>query len=169
MTTRSSMPFEQTDVVRVTRSGDSNTVIAGTFAVTRPAMFDAITGADHLPHWMSAAGMTLSKVHLDQRPGGSFRYVYQRPSGKTIEVRGAYREFDPPRGFSYVETYDFSPLRIEVTTSLEEEGDRTRFTQTLHYATAKERDQDFDPVATSSREAYARLARYMSGEKEHST
>jgi uncharacterized protein YndB with AHSA1/START domain len=107
--------------------------------------------------------MSLAEAHVDGRAGGSFRYVFQRPSGKKIEVRGAYSAFDPPRGFAYVETYDFSPLRLDVTTALEEAGGETRLTQTLRYASAQERDDDFDGVATSSREAYAKLARYLRG------
>jgi uncharacterized protein YndB with AHSA1/START domain len=105
--------------------------------------------------------MALAETHVDGRAGGSFRYVFQRPSGAKIEVRGAYSAFDSPRGFAYVETYDFSPLRIEVTTALEEAGGETRLTQVLRYASTRERDEDFDGVAASSREAYAKLARYL--------
>jgi uncharacterized protein YndB with AHSA1/START domain len=149
------------DTVRVTRKSEREIEVAGTFAVSREVLFDAITSPEHLRHWMSAGGMALAETHVDGRAGGSFRYVFQRPSGAKIEVRGAYSAFDPPRGFAYVETYDFSPLRIEVTTALEEAGGETRLTQTLRYATARERDEDFDGVATSSRAAYANLARYL--------
>jgi uncharacterized protein YndB with AHSA1/START domain len=149
------------DTVRVTRPTDRDIEVAGTFAVPRQVLFDAITRPEHLAQWMSAGGMALAETQVDARAGGSFRYVFQRPSGKKLEVRGSYQTFDPPRGFSYVETYDFSPLRIEVTTVLDEAGDVTRLTQTLSYASARERDDDFDGVATSSREAYAKLARYL--------
>jgi uncharacterized protein YndB with AHSA1/START domain len=149
------------DPVRVTRKNDREVQVAGTFGVPRPVLFDAITSPEHLPHWMSAGGMALAETHVDGRAGGSFRYVFQRPSGAKIEVRGAYSAFDPPRGFAYVETYDFSPLRIEVTTALEEAGGETRLTQVLRYASTRERDEDFDGVAASSREAYAKLARYL--------
>jgi uncharacterized protein YndB with AHSA1/START domain len=135
--------------------------MADTFAVPPEVLFDAITQPASLKQWLYGAGMTLAEAHVDGRPGGSFRYVYRRPSGRTIEVRGAYRTFDPPRGFSYVESYDFSPLRIEVTTALAKDGARTRFTQTLHYASAAERDEDFPGVADSSKEAYAKLARLL--------
>ena len=151
----------QEDTVRVTRKNDSEIEVAGTFAVSRQVLFEAITRPEHLTHWMSAGGMALAEAHVDGRAGGSFRYVFQRPSGKKIEVRGAYSAFDPPSGFAYIETYDFSPLRIEVTTALKEAGDKTRLTQTLRYASTRERDEDFDGVATSSREAYAKLARYL--------
>ena len=96
--------------------------------------------------------MPLAETHVDGRPSGSFRYVFQRPSGKQIEVRGAYQTFD----------HDFSPLRIDVTTALDDVSGETRLTQTLRYASARERDEDFVGVSTSSREAYAKLARYLS-------
>ena len=151
----------QENTVEVTKKADREVVISGTFAVASRTLFDAITQPDQLRQWMSAGGMTLAEAHVDPRPGGGFRYVYQRPSGKKIEVRGAYRAFDPPRGFAYLESYDFSPLKIEVTTSLEEAGGKTRFTQTLRYSSTQDRDDDFEGVATSSREAYAKLAGYL--------
>jgi uncharacterized protein YndB with AHSA1/START domain len=155
----------QESPVRVTRTSDREIEVTGTFTVPRQVLFDAITQPEHLTHWMSAGGMTLAGAHVDPRAGGSFRYEFKRPSGATIQVRGAYRSFDPPRGFAYLETYDFSPLQIEVTTALEEAGRETRFMQTLRYASTHERDEDFDGVATSSREAYAKLARYLETRK----
>jgi len=151
----------QKDIVSVTKTGDREVVVAGTFDVPRQVMFDAITQPEPLKQWMSAGGMSLAEVHIDARPGGSFRYVFERASGSRIEVRGAFRTFDPPRGFAYLESYDFSPLEIEVTTKLDEVSGRTRFTQNLRYFSTRERDEDFEGVAASSREAYARLARYL--------
>ncbi len=153
--------------MRVTKSGDREIVVAGTFAVPPHVLFEAITEPKHLEHWMSAGGMTLAEARVDGRAGGSFRYVFQRPSGKKLEVRGAYRTFDAPRGFAYLETYDFSPLRVEVTTALEEDGDGTRFTQTLRYFSPGERDEDFEGVATSSTEAYGNLAKYLFRSSHH--
>ena len=77
----------QEDVVRVTKVSDRETIVTGTFAVPRETLFDAITRPDHLKHWMSATGMALAETHVDGRPGGTFRYVFQRPSGRKIEVQ----------------------------------------------------------------------------------
>jgi uncharacterized protein YndB with AHSA1/START domain len=151
----------QRETVRVTKVSDRDIVVAGTFAVPRSVLFEALTKPDRLKHWMSASGMELADVRVDARAGGSFRQVFKRPSGRTIEVRGAYRTFDPPRSFMYLETYDFSPLRIEVTTALEETGGETRLTRTMHYFSPRERDEDYEAVATSSRKAYAKLAGYV--------
>jgi uncharacterized protein YndB with AHSA1/START domain len=151
--------------VRVTKSGDREIAIAGTFAAPRRELFEAITEPEHLKHWMSASGMELAEAHVDPGAGGGFRYVFRRPSGKRIEVRGVYRTFEPPRTFTYLESYDFSPLQVEGTTALEDASDDTRFTQTLRYASARERDEDFDGVAASSGEAYANLARYLASRR----
>lgn len=153
-------------VVRVTKTSDRDIVVAGMFDVPRQMMFETITQPEHLKHWMSAGGMSLADVRVDARPGGSFRYVFERPTGRKIEVRGVYSAFDPPRGFGHLESYDFSPLEIDVTTTLEAVGARTRFTQTLRYFSARERDEDFDGVATSAREAFAKLSRYLDTRKQ---
>jgi uncharacterized protein YndB with AHSA1/START domain len=149
------------DAAQAAKASDRETVVTVTFPVPRSVLFEALTRPEHLKQWMGAAAMTLAEAEVEGRAGGSFRFVFQRPSGRKIEVHGAYRTFDPPRGFSYLETYDFSPLRIDVTTELEDAGGRTRFIQTLRYGSTRERDEDFDPVATSSREAYGRLAQYL--------
>lgn len=81
--------MDRQDTVRVTKTADREIVVAGTFAVPRRVMFEAITWPEHLKHWLSAGGMSLANVHVDARAGGSFRYVFQRPNGPKIEVRGA--------------------------------------------------------------------------------
>lgn len=151
----------QRESVRVTKASDHDIVVTGTFAAPRSVLFDALTAPEQVKQWMAASGMSLAEAHVDARAGGSFRLVFQRASGRKLEVRGAYRTFDPPRSFTYLETYDFSPLRIEVTTVLEERRGATRLKKTLHYFSRRERDDDFDAVATSSREAYAKLAGYL--------
>jgi uncharacterized protein YndB with AHSA1/START domain len=152
----------QQDVVTIAKVAETDTEIVGVFLAPRARLFEALTAPDQLRHWMRAGPMSLAGVEVDGRAGGGFRYVFQRGNGPRIEVRGAYVTFDPPGGFSYVETYDFSPLRIDVSTGLEEVDGGTAFAQRLHYASARERDEDFDGVASSSREAYARLASILS-------
>jgi uncharacterized protein YndB with AHSA1/START domain len=151
----------QPNTVRAEKRNNRAIVVEGTFTVPRQTLFDALTQPDQLKHWMSAGGMTLSEAHVDGRVGGMFRYVFKRPDGRPIEVRGAYRTFDPPTGFTYLETYDFSPLTIDVTTTLAQVTGGTAYTQTLRYFSSKERDEDFPGVASSAQEAFARLAEYL--------
>ena len=147
--------------MQVTKPSDNEIVLTRTFAVPRETVFAALTQPEHLNHWMKTTEMALVGCMVDLRVGGNFRYVFQRPSGKKIEVRGAYEAVDPPRQFVYLETYDFSPLKVHVTTALDAADSKSVFKQTLRYASKQERDEDFDGVATSSKEAYARLDRYL--------
>jgi len=76
-------------------------------------------------------------------------------------MRGVYKEVDPPHRWVYTETYDFSPLTLLVTTVLDEAGGKTLLTQTIRYSSNAERDGDFDAVASSSTEIYAKLEHYL--------
>ena len=154
-------PTNQEDTVRATRPSDQEIVLTRSFVAPRRIVFAALTQSKHLVRWMQATDAVLVACEVDARVGGTFRWVFLRPNGLKIEVRGAYQAFDPPSGFVYLETYDFSPLKVLVTTTLEEVDGKTRFRQALRYASRRERDEDFEGVTTSAREAYANLERYM--------
>ena len=105
--------------------------------------------------------MSLVNYQADLKAGGTFRYVFQRPSGKRIELRGAYKEFDPPYRWVHTETYDFPPITLLVTTVLDEVDGNTVLAQTILYSSKEERDGDFDAVAGSSADMYAKLEHYL--------
>ena len=147
--------------MQVTKADELEIRLTQKFDASREMLFATLTQSAHIQHWMQAAGMTLVACEVDLRAGGGFRYTFERPSGRRIEVRGAYETVDAPRQFTYRESYDFSPLQMQVTTSLESEGDGTVFRQTLRYGSREERDEDYPGVAQSSREAYARLEAYL--------
>lgn len=147
--------------MQATKLSDREIVLTRTFAAPPQVVFDALTQAKHIVNWMKPTNMSLETCEVDLRAGGSFRWAFQRPGGARIEVRGAYERVDPPRLFAYTETYDFSPLKILVTTVLAQVGRNTVFKQTLTYPSEKERDQDFDGVAASATEVYSRLERYL--------
>ncbi|MCI0638883.1 MAG: SRPBCC domain-containing protein [Gemmataceae bacterium] len=147
--------------MQATKPKDNEIVLSRTFAAPRETVFAALTQEEHLASWLMTTDMALVDCKVDLRVGGSLRYVFQRPNGKKLEVRGTYEAVDPPRRFVYAETYDFSPLQVLVTTDLDAVAAKTVFKQTLLYSSKQERDEDFDGVATSSKEAYARLERYL--------
>jgi uncharacterized protein YndB with AHSA1/START domain len=94
--------------------------------------------------------MSLVTFEAELRAGGAFRYVFQRPSGARLEMRGVYEEVDPPHRWVHTETYDFSPLTLLVTTVLDEVRGKTVLPQTILYSSKEQRDGDFDAVASSS-------------------
>ena len=82
--------------MQVTKPSDRNIVLTRTFAAPRQKVFDALTKPDRVPRWFQPKQMPLVTCEADLRGGGIFRYVFQRPSGTRIEMRGVYKEVDPP-------------------------------------------------------------------------
>jgi uncharacterized protein YndB with AHSA1/START domain len=156
------VPIDQENAMRVEQASDRETVLARTFSAPRETVFAAMTQAEHLIHWMAASGMSLVQCEVDLRVGGTLRYVFQRGNGRRIEVRGVFEQVDPPHGFVYLESYDFSPLEVRVGTTFTASGPTTQFRRVLAYASKRERDEDFEGVATSSKEAFLRLENYLS-------
>jgi uncharacterized protein YndB with AHSA1/START domain len=151
--------------MQISKPSDRTIVVKRTFAAARQQVFDALTRTEEVQRWFQPDRMALERYESDLRPGGTYRYVFRRPNGRKIEMRGVYREVDGPRSWTRSETYDFSPLELLVTTGLEEEGGKTVFTQTILYPSKEERDGDYEPVATSAEEAYTKLARYLESGK----
>lgn len=147
---------------RVTRPEARVTLVTRSFSAPAQLVIAAFTEARHLLRWMAADGMTLVASDIDLRQGGSLRHVFERPNGRRLEVRGAIVDVDLPRRFAYTESYDFSPLHIDVVMQFEAVADRTTVVrQTSTYGSNAERDADFESASTSAVEAFLRLDRYL--------
>lgn len=155
--------------LQASKPSDNEIQLTRTFAAPREAIFAALTQAEHLVYWMKSADMELVTCEADVRVGGKFRYEFQRPNGRKLEVRGVYAVVDPPYRVSYTETYDFSPLKVVVTTVLDESDGETVLHQNLRYSSKRERDEDFDGVTTSAEDAFSKLDRYFEQLQRHST
>jgi uncharacterized protein YndB with AHSA1/START domain len=153
------------NTMEVTKPSDRTIVLARSFAAGRQKVFEALTKQDRVPRWFQPAQMSLVSYEADVREGGAFRYVFQRPGGARMEMRGVYSEVDPPHRWVHTETYDFSPLQLLVTTVLNEVRGKTVFEQTILYPSQKERDGDFVGVASSATDIYAKLERYLESSK----
>ncbi len=61
----------------------------------RTLVWDALTKAEHLKHWMGPAGTTMDRVAVDLRPGGIFHYGMATPGG-TMWGKWTFKEIVPP-------------------------------------------------------------------------
>jgi uncharacterized protein YndB with AHSA1/START domain len=147
--------------MQVTKPTDRDIVLTRTFASSRQKLFEALTESDQAPRWFQPKQMALVTYEVDFRLAGQFRYVFQRPSGAVMEMRGVYQEVDAPHRWVHTETYSFSPLTLLVTTVLVEVGEQTVFTQTTTYSSKEDRDGDFEAVAASAADLFARLEHYL--------
>jgi uncharacterized protein YndB with AHSA1/START domain len=67
------------------------------FAAPPGKVFAAFAEAQLVARWLSPSPeITLSVLHFDFRPGGSYRFAYHLPDGCTVTVGGVYRTIEPP-------------------------------------------------------------------------
>lgn len=157
---RPASPMEASTMKTSTPS-ETEIVLDVPLKASRAAVFDALTQPGHLLRWLGSTEMDLVGCDVDARAGGSLRLTFRRANGRQLEVRGAIESVESPRRLAYRESYDFSPLQIHVTTTLDETEGATLLRQRLQYASRRERDEDFDGVVASSGEAYTRLGTYL--------
>lgn len=160
-------PGSSQERTRVLASSDREIVLTHTFDAARDRVFDALTQAEQIVKWFQPTNMTLVSCDVDLKVGGTFRYVFRRPSGARIEMRGTFLEIIPPARLVHNESYDFSPLTVQTITILEEVGGRTVLTQTVLYASKRERETDYASVVQSARQAFTKLEQYLASTGHH--
>ena len=89
---------------------------------------------------------------IDLRTGGTWHVVYRLANGREHDVRGTYREVDPPNCFVQVQTVD-GEENTSTTTFTEENGRTTRSTA------SRDRALQFAKFGTAS--SYTRLDAYL--------
>ena len=63
----------------------------------RALVFEAHTSPEHVPHWLTGPeGWTMPVCEIDLRPGGEWHFVWRRDDGSEMDMRGEYREVEPP-------------------------------------------------------------------------
>jgi uncharacterized protein YndB with AHSA1/START domain len=111
---------------------------------------------------MSANGRELTEVQSDLRSGGSYRYVFRSPSGRTFGMYGSYREVVPARRIVHTEAYDgynWDPL--VTTTELREHEGGTLLVMSIRYPTKEICDTDFPNVQSATEDGFSRMEKLL--------
>ncbi|PWB95475.1 SRPBCC family protein [Methylosinus sporium] len=113
------------------------------FAAPRALVFDAFSSADRLARWFGPKGFSLAMQAFEFSPGGVWRFVMHGPDGRDYENKIVFQEIRRPERISYVHPGDdgAEPLRMEVTISFSEEGEKTRIEWRNRFPTLAERDR----------------------------
>jgi uncharacterized protein YndB with AHSA1/START domain len=153
----------QTDLsTTVIRTADAEVIVRRRFAAPPAKVFEGLTSPALLRKWMSANGRELIDVRADLRPGGTYRYVFRGPGGRTFGMYGTHREFVSPRRIVHTEAYegyDWDPL--VTTTDLSEEAGGTALLMTIRYPSKEICDKDFDSVQSGSAAGFSRLEKLL--------
>jgi uncharacterized protein YndB with AHSA1/START domain len=78
----------------------------------RDRVWQAWTDREELFRWFGPKGANLSHAELDLRPGGSFHYGVNHPSGMTIWGRWVFREISPSHKLVFLSCFSDPDGRI---------------------------------------------------------
>jgi len=110
----------------VTKPNELEIRVERVFDAPRDNVYSVWTDPELIPGWW---GDDTVVEEMDVRPGGAWRF---RTAYGVVE--GEYREVEPPARI--VQTFQNHLQTLE----FEDLGDRTKLTQTMHFASTEERD-----------------------------
>jgi uncharacterized protein YndB with AHSA1/START domain len=128
-------------MLSVTTPSDCEITMSRVFDAPRSLLFDALTNIALLKRWFGVfGGWSLAVCEIDLRVGGHFRFVWRNADGKSMGMRGSYREIVVPERVVHTETFDDYSGESLVTTTLTEQSGQTTLTSTMLYESREIRD-----------------------------
>lgn len=104
---------------------DSSTPVAAraltlrrTYAAPRQRVFEAWTKPELLMKFLSTPEASVPEVNVDLRPGGCYNIVMLMPDGDRWNVRGVYRDVNPPERLSMTWRWEEDDPKDEYDTLL---------------------------------------------------
>lgn len=122
--------MKNTGTLKVETRGDREIVMTRVFDAPRELVFDALTTPALLKRWFGPHEWTLTECEVDLRVGGAWRFFSHGPNGRTMGMRGVYREIVRPEHVVYTESFDdwADAGSALITTTLVERDGRTTLT-----------------------------------------
>ena len=129
----------------------------------RRLVFDAWTKPEHVRQWMLGPdGWSMPVCEIDLRPGGSWHFVWRREDGSEMEMRGVYKEIEPPERIVNTESWGADWPETLNTMVLTEEDGKTTITCTMLYPSKEARDAALQTgMKDGASKSFDRLAAYL--------
>jgi uncharacterized protein YndB with AHSA1/START domain len=140
------------ETLEVTTPSDLEIEMTRFFDAPRRLVYEAMVKPELLRRWLiGPPGWAMTTCEVDLQVGGKYRCGWQREEGAVVspemecvpdafEVYGIYREIVPPERIVATEYMGPGDGAL-VTQRFVEEGDRTKYTQTMRYNSREERDE----------------------------
>jgi uncharacterized protein YndB with AHSA1/START domain len=137
-----------TGSTKYTTPSDREVVVTRVVNAPRRLVFAAWTEPRHLQRWLTGPeGWTMPVCEIDLRPGGRWRYVYRKASGKEMTLTGSVLEVVPVERFVTTESWGPEwPDTVNTLVLTESEG-RTTIALTITYVSKEARDAALDTGA----------------------
>lgn len=153
--------MKNTGTLKIVIQGDREIVMTRVFDAPRELVFDALTKPELLKRWFGPHGWTLTECEVDLRVGGAWRFFSHGPDGRTMGMRGVYREIARPERIRYTESFDEFAQHGSalVTATLIERDGRTTLTTLVLSPSREVRDAVVaSGMEHGAAETYDRLA-----------
>ncbi len=116
-------------------------IMTRVFDAPRDLVFKVMTDPKHIPQWWGKRDHTTIVNKMDARPGGQWHYVERTSEGSEYGFFGVYHAVVSPQRLVY--TYEFDGMSGHVglvTVTFEEEGSKTKLTETSLFPSVEDRD-----------------------------
>jgi len=127
---------------RVSTVSEEEICLTRLFDAPMALVFQVMTQPEHVRQWWGqlGEGYSVPVCEIDLRVGGAWRFVNRHPQGDAV-FYGEYREISPPNRLVHTEIFEPYPDAVSVvTTTLTEEGGKTRLTAVVRYPSREVRD-----------------------------
>jgi len=135
------------------------------FDAPRRLVWEAMSKAEHYPHWWGPRSQRMASCELDFRPGGKWRFVTAGADGVEHAFRGEIREVVPFERIVQTFEYEGAPGNVMLDAlTLTEEGGKTvmRATSRLESGSPEAvAAMMASGMAEGAAEAYDRLEEYV--------
>jgi len=158
--------MKNTGTLKVETRGEREIVMTRVFDAPRELVFRALTTPDLLKRWFGPHGWTLTECEVDLRVGGAWRFLSTGPGGRTMGMRGVYREIAPFERIVYTESFDEWAAQGSalITATLAERDGRTTLTVVSLAPSREVRDAVIQSgMEHGAAETYDRLADMLAG------
>jgi uncharacterized protein YndB with AHSA1/START domain len=147
---------------KVTLPKDTQILITREFDAPKHLVYRAYTTPELIERWWSGERGEVTKVEVDLRVGGTWRYVMIANEGVEVAFHGEFREIVPNERIVNTEIYEGVPDPGDdapvVTTTFTESGGRTTLTQLTECGSRDVRDMIIESgMETGMQEAMNKL------------
>lgn len=129
--------------LRIILPSEREIATIGILHAPRQRVFDAYTQPELVKRWLGVFdGWTMEVCEIDLREGGTYRFVWRGPEGKSMGLRGVFHEVVSPSRLVSSETFDEPWYEGEAVGTLElvEHDDRTMVTNLMRFVSKPVRD-----------------------------
>ncbi len=150
-------------------TADREIVISRVFDAPRELVWKAWTDPAQIVKWWGPNGFSTTIEVMDVRPGGTWNLIMHSPEGKDFPNRSVFLEVVKPERIVYSHgggRKGDPEAQFEATWTFEELGGKTKLTNRMLFASAKQRDlvAKFYGAIEGGNQTLARLDQHLHSE-----